>query len=175
MATIDIILLALFIPGFILGLVKGLVTQVVSLVSVVVGVIVAGRFAPDLTEIAMLQFGTQEGPTHVVCFILIFLVCALVMALVGRLITKLFKIATLGWLNRLLGAVFALFTTAILLGLLISVFEGLNASWNIVDPEKYADLRVWPLLRDFASGILPQLKVFVGQYLNPETAECTHV
>ncbi|MCR5327166.1 MAG: CvpA family protein [Bacteroidales bacterium] len=175
MATIDIILLALFIPGFILGLVKGLVTQVVSLVSVVVGVIVAGRFAPDLTEIAMLQFGTQEGPTHVVCFILIFLVCALVMALVGRLITKLFKIATLGWLNRLLGAVFALFTTAILLGLLISVFEGLNASWNIVDPEKYADLRVWPLLRDFASGILPQLKVFVGQYLNPETAECVHV
>ena len=172
MATIDIILLALFIPGFILGLVKGLVTQVVSLVSVIVGVIVAGRFAPDLTEVAMLQFGTQEGPTHIVCFIIIFLFCALLMALVGRLITKLFKIATLGWLNRLLGAVFALLTTALVLGLLISVFEGLNANWNIIDTEKLAELKVWPVLRDFASGILPQLKVFVGQYLNPETAEC---
>ena len=94
------------------------------------------------------------------------------MALVGHLVTKLFKVATLGWLNRLLGALFAIFTTALLLGLLISVFEGLNASWNIVDPEKLVDLKVWPVLRDFASGILPQLKVFVGQYLNPETAEC---
>lgn len=172
MATIDIILLALFIPGLILGLVKGLVTQVVSLVSVIVGVIVAGRFAPDLTEVAMTQFGTQETPTHIVCFIVIFLFCALLMALVGRLITKLFKIATLGWLNRLLGAVFGIFTTALLLGLLISVFEGLNSSWNLMDTEKIAELRVWPILRDFASGILPQLKVFVGQYLNPETAEC---
>ena len=56
-----------------------------------------------------------------------------------------------------------------------SVFEGLNANWNIVEAEKLADLKVWPVLRDFASGILPQLKVFVGQYLNPETAECVHV
>lgn len=172
MATFDIILLSLFVPALILGLVKGLVTQVVSLVSVVVGVIVAGRFSPDLTEVAMLQFGTEEGPTHVVCFILIFLVCVLVMALVGHLVTKLFKVATLGWLNRLLGALFALVTTALLLGMLISVFEGLNANWNIVEAEKLENLRVWPLLRDFASGILPQLKVFVGQYLNTETAEC---
>ncbi|MBO4671136.1 MAG: CvpA family protein [Bacteroidales bacterium] len=175
MATLDIILLALFIPGVILGLTKGLVAQVVSLISVVAGVILAGRYSPDLTEVAMLQFGTEAGPTHVVCFILIFLVCVLVFALIGILITKLFKIATLGWLNRLLGMAFGIFTTAIVLGMLISVFEGLNANWNIVEAEKLADLKVWPVLRDFASGILPQLKVFVGQYLNPETAECVHV
>ncbi|MBQ3821347.1 MAG: CvpA family protein, partial [Bacteroidales bacterium] len=82
MATFDIILLAIFLPGIILGIAKGLVTQVVSLVSVIVGAILAGRFAPNLTDVAMLQFGTQEKTTYVVCFILIFLVCVLVMALV---------------------------------------------------------------------------------------------
>ena len=142
MATIDIILLALFVPGIIIGIAKGIITQIVSLLSVIVGAILASRFSPDLTQVAMLQFGTEEPVTHVVCFIAIFLISALVMALVGHLITKLIKVATLGWLNRLLGGLFAIFTTALLLGLLISVFEGLNASWNIVAPEKFEDLKV---------------------------------
>ena len=166
MATFDIILLALFLPGIILGLAKGVVTQIVSLVSVVVGLIVASRFSPELTQIAMLQFGTEEPVTHVVCFILLFLACALLMALVGNLITKLIKVATLGWLNRLLGMLFSIFTTALLLGLLISLFEGLNANWGIIDPEKLADLKVYPILRDFSAGIVPQLKVFIDQCFN---------
>ena len=116
------------------------------------GAFVASRFSPDLTKVAMLQFGSDEKVTYIICFILIFLVCALVMALVGSLITKLFKIATLGWLNRLLGALFAAFTTALVLGLLISAFDGLNSSWNFVDPASLENLKVYHLLRDF-SGV----------------------
>ena len=164
MAVLDIILLVLFIPGIIHGAVKGLVTQVVSLVSVFVGAFIAGRFAPDLTKVAMLQFGGGERVTYILCFIVIFLACALIMALVGHLITKLFKVATLGWLNRLLGAVFSVFTTALILGLLISAFEGLNTSWEIVAPEKLEGYKVYPLLRDFSSAILPQLKIFFSQW-----------
>lgn len=165
MEVLDIILLALFIPGIIFGLVKGVIMQVVSLLSVVVGAIVAGRFAPDLTQVAMLQFGSNERATYIICFIIIFLAVALVMALVGKLITKLFKIATLGWLVRLLGALFSIFTTALLLGLLISAFEGLNASWEIVDPARLEACKVYPALRDFAAAILPQVKVFFEQWI----------
>ena len=166
MATFDIILLALFIPGIIMGLAKGVVGQIVSLVSVIAGIILASRFSPDLTQVAMEQFGTEEPVTHVICFILILLVTALVVGLVGKLITKLIKIATLGWINRLLGMVFSIFTTALVLGILISLFEGLNADWGIVEQEKLADLKVYPILRDFSAGIVPQLKVFIDQCFN---------
>lgn len=166
MQILDIILLVLFVPGIVHGLVKGLITQVVSLLSVFVGAIVAARFAPDLTQIAMLQFDSEERVTYILCFIVIFLACALVMALVGHLITKLFKIATLGWLNRLLGAVFSVFTTALLLGLLISAFEGLNASWELVEPEKLEGYKVYPRLRDLATAVLPQLRLFFEQWIN---------
>ena len=166
MQTLDIILLALFIPAVIHGAVKGLISQVVALVSVFVGAILAGRFAPDLTQIAMLQFGSEEKVTYIICFVVIFLACTLVMALVGHLITKLFKAAALGWLNRLLGAVFAIFTTALVLGLLISAFEGLNESWNLVDPEKLEGYQVYPRLKEFSSAILPQLKLFFSQWVS---------
>ena len=168
MEVLDIVLLALFAPAIIVGVAKGLVTQVVSLASVVVGLIVASRFAPQLTQIAMLQFDSEEKVTYIICFVLIFLVCALVMAFIGALITKLFKIATLGWLNRLLGGFFAICTTALVLGLLISAFEGLNAGWHLVDPEKLTNLKVYPILRDFSSALFPQIKLFLAQYITPE-------
>jgi len=166
MEVLDIILLALFIPGIILGLAKGLIVQVASLLSVVMGAIVAGRFAPDLTQVAMLQFDSGERVTYIICFIVIFLAVALVMSLVAHLITKLFKIATLGWLNRLLGALFSIFTTALVLGLLISAFEGLNASWELVAPEKLEPCKIYPRLRDFATAILPQARIFFEQWIS---------
>lgn len=174
MNTIDIILLALFVPGIVLGLVKGLVIQVVSLVSIFISAILAGRFSQSLADVMLLQFDNADPKLlYVISFILIFLTCTLVFSLIGKLVTKLFKIAALGWANRLLGAIFAVFTTAFLLGLLISVFEGLNASWGIVDGEKFEDLRIWPILRNFSSQLIPQLKVFVGQYITPD--QCTAV
>ncbi len=166
MQPVDIILLVLFVPGIIHGAVKGIIIQVVSLLSVFAGAIVAGRFAPDLTPVVMLQLGSDERVTYILCFVVLFLATALIMALFGRLVTKLFKIATLGWLNRLLGAVFAIFTTALVLGLLISAFEGLNTSWELVSPEKLEGLKVYPVLRDFSSTILPQLKIFFSQWVN---------
>ena len=166
MQVLDIILLVLFIPGIIYGLVKGLIIQIVSLLSVAVGAIVAARFAPDLTQIAMLQFGSEERVTYILCFVVIFLAVALVMALVAHLITKLFKAATLGWLNRLLGALFSIFTTALLLGLLISAFEGLNSSWELVPPEQLEGLKVYPRLKDLATAVLPQLRIFFEQWIN---------
>lgn len=178
MGTIDIVLLALFIPGIIMGFAKGVISQIVSLISIVVGAVVASRFAQDVADVALLQFTGVDGKLmYVICFTLLFLTCVLVMAIVGKLITKLFKIATLGWINRLLGAVFSIVITAFLLGLLISVFEGLNSSWEIADPEQFADLKIWPALRDFAAGILPQLKIFISDYVAPATAsgQCTNV
>ena len=172
MEIADIILLALFIPGFIYGIAKGLVMQIVSLVAVIAGAVLAVRFSPGLADVLTTQFGGDGRVAYLISFILIFLACALVLSLIGHLITKLFKIATLGWLNRLLGALFSLFTTAIVVGLLISAFEGLNADWGLIDEEKIANLRVWPILRNFASGIFPQIKVFVEQYItSPEQCQ----
>ena len=178
MGTIDIVLLALFIPGLILGFAKGIIMQVVSLVSLIVGAVVASRFAQEVADVALLQFSGVDGKVmYVICFALLFLACVLVMMLVGKLITRLFKAATLGWINRLLGALFSLFITAFALGFLISVFEGLNESWNIVDPEQFADLKVWPALRDFSGWILPQLKLFISDQMAPAAAaeQCTSV
>lgn len=178
MGTIDIVLLALFIPGIIQGFVKGIITQIVSLISIAAGAVVASRFAQDVADVALLQFTGVDGKLmYIICFVLLFLACVIVMAIFGKLITKLIKIATLGWINKLLGALFSLFITAFVLGLLISVFEGLNASWHIVDPESFADLKIWPALRDFSSGILPQLKLFISDYVAPAAApgECATV
>lgn len=164
MAVLDIILLILFIPGIIYGLAKGIIKQLVALAAIFMGAFIAGRFAPDLCKVAMLQFGSSERGTYIICFLLIFILTALFMALVGHFITKLFKIANLGWFNRLLGALFAIVSTALILGLLINAFEGLNTSWELVSPDKLAEYKVYNILGGFSSKLLPQLDSFFSQW-----------
>lgn len=168
MAVFDIILLLLLALAIISGFYKGLVTQIISLSSIVVGLVVASRFTSELTKVAMAQFGSEEKVTYIICFVVIFLACALVMALLGALLTKVIKIATLNWLNRCLGAIFALLSAALVLGLLLSAFEGLNESWGFIDPQKYADLKVYAILRDFATSLFPQIKLFFAKFVTSE-------
>ena len=92
---------------------------------------------------------------------LIIIVAAVVLNLIGALITKALKALSLGFLNRLLGLVFAILKVALILGLVILLFETLNSSLHIVKPETTADTVVYNALKNAAEKVFPILKTFV--------------
>lgn len=98
---------------------------------------------------------------NVISFALIAIVTALVLHLVGALITKALKAVSLGFLNRLLGLVFAVLKVGLVLGLLILLFETLNSSLGLVKPEKLENAVVYGALRDASNAIFPILKTLV--------------
>ena len=132
MGTLDISLLACFIPALVTGVTKGFVEQVVALVAVLLGAWLAFRFSATLAAWLAPTFSIDARLLHVISFAVILILVIVLLHLLGRLITSVLKLVMLGWLNRLLGLVFAIFKAALVLGLLITVFEGLNAQWGIV-------------------------------------------
>jgi membrane protein required for colicin V production len=79
--------------------------------------------------------------------------------LLAKLLTKVVEMATLGWLNRVLGLVLSLFVTALVLGLLATVFDALNQRFQLVTESKVLSESVlYPILRDFADLVFPFLK-----------------
>ena len=64
-------------------------------------------------------------------------------------------------MNRLLGLVFGVLKVALILGLVILLFETLNSSLHIVKPEATADAVVYNALKNAANAIFPILKSFV--------------
>lgn len=162
MAILDIILLVCFVPAIVAGLSKGFVKQLVDLASILIGAWAAFHFSKMVSEWLQTQLTMDPKLLYVLSFAIIVVVTVLILNLVGQLICKVVNIASLGWLNRLAGLLFGILKVALILGLVIMVFEGLNEKWELVSPDKLENAVVYGWLKNFASTIFPYLKNLVS-------------
>ena len=161
MAILDIILLLCFVPAIVSGISKGFVKQVVDLAAILLAAWAAFHFSTVMGEWLCQYITLEKSILNVISFILIIIVTAVVLNLVGALITKALKAVSLGFVNRLLGLVFAILKVAVILGLVILLFETLNSTLHIVKPEATADAVVYNALKEAAEKVFPILKTFV--------------
>jgi membrane protein required for colicin V production len=158
MSILDIILLVCFIPAVIRGISKGFVEQLIALLSIIIGAWVAYHFGSTLSEWAAGYLQVNEKVLNVICFTLIIIVAVVILFLIGRLITGVIKIVMLGWLNRLLGLVFALLKAALVLGLVVTLIDSLNSLIGLISQEALDESFMYQGLKNFADAVFPYLK-----------------
>ena len=164
MNTIDIILLICFIPAVIRGISKGFIEQAVALISLVASIWIAYHFSDILGIWLAPYLQVSEPVLKIISFALLVIVVVLVLYLVGKLLSKLVKTVMLGWLDKLFGITFAMFLTCIILGLLIIVFESINATMCLVPEETIASSILYAPIRDFTYAIFPFFRQWLGSF-----------
>jgi membrane protein required for colicin V production len=160
MATLDIILLICFIPGIIRGISKGFLEQALSLAGIVLSVWAAFKFSALVCGWLKPYLSLSETTLNVVAFALILIAVSIVVLLVAKLLTKVLEMSMLGWLDKILGLVFALVVNALLLGVFVILFDTLNLKFGFVKPEVLDGSVVYTTLRDFCYLVFPYLKAF---------------
>jgi membrane protein required for colicin V production len=158
MNIVDIILLICFIPALIQGFRKGFISQIIAIVSIIAGAWVSFRFAGVLGQWLCQYINSPEQVLTVAAFALIFIAAAVVMALLGKLLEKVIKLVMLEWLNKVLGVVFSLGTSALAIGLIIMIFCSLNNTYGIVGEEILNDSVLFTPLKNISYTIFPYLK-----------------
>ncbi len=158
MSTPDIIILLCFLPALIRGVMKGFIEQAVALVSLVLGAWLAFKFSTVVGEWLQPFFKVSETVMHVISFAVIMIAVVLVLFVIGKLLTGISKIVMLGWLDRLLGLVFALLIAGLLVGIGIILFDTLNAKFELVDNAILDEAVLYSPLRDIAYTVFPYLK-----------------
>lgn len=161
MAILDIILLLCFVPAIVLGISKGFVKQLVEILAILVGAWAAFRFSSALSMYLAQYLTFDKQVIRVICFVIILIVAALLLSLLGEMLTRFLKLASLGWINHLLGLIFGVVKTSFILGLLILLFEALNNSLQFVRDGALDNAVVYQALKNFANSIFPYLKFFV--------------
>ncbi len=158
MSTPDIIILLCFLPALIRGVMKGFIEQAVALVSLVLGAWLAFKFSTVVGEWLQPFFKVSETVMHVISFAVIMIAVVLVLFVLGKLLAGISKIVMLGWLDRLLGLVFALLIAGLLVGIGIILFDTLNAKFELVDNTVLDEAVLYTTLRDIAYTVFPYLK-----------------
>ncbi len=136
MNVIDIIILVILLFAAVRGFLKGLFDAVASLVAIVAGVFCAIHFsyyAENFLTSSVLEWSEQTN--RIVAFAVTFLGVVLAVVFVGKILTKLADITALGLLNKILGAIFGVLKWAVLLSIIIMLFDKFNKTIPFVDKE----------------------------------------
>lgn len=157
MVVIDIVLGALILFGLIRGLMKGLFVEVASLIALIAGIYGAIHFSNFAADFLMDHVDWDEKTINITAFAITFVVIVLAISLAGKALTKLADFAALGFLNKLLGAVFGGLKIALILSIVLLVFARLNKTIPFVSDEQIEDSLLYEPVKSLAPIILPSL------------------
>lgn len=158
MNTVDIIILVALVPFLIQGIKKGFVSQLTALVSLILGIWLAIKFSPLVVGYIQPYLELTDAVLKVIAFVLVLVVVVLLLNLVGKLLEKFLKMVMLGWLDKLLGLVLALLKGAILVGLLIVLFNTLNTNFDLVPEDVLNESVLYPIFKDAVYTVIPYFK-----------------
>lgn len=146
MSTIDIIILACFLPALYFGIKNGLVKQLISLCVVFFGIKLSILFSQPVAVWLTEKVGITEVWSKSASFLVIFLAVAVVLSLVGRLIEKIIKISLLEWLNKLLGVVLSIAICGLVVAIAIHLVDRANDVMHFISDDKLAESKLWPVI-----------------------------
>ena len=89
---------------------------------------------------------------------MILVIVFIALGLLGKLLESILRIVTLGWINKLLGLLFALLKALLIIGLLILAFNSLNTTFGIVKPEIINESVLYGPFKEAAETIFPYIK-----------------
>ena len=132
MSWLDIIILLPLLIGLVRGLMKGLVIEITSIVAIILGVLGSRLWGAMFATWLLRQFAWPESVCVVLAYALLFVGISILLHLVAKLLTKLFKKVSLGWLNRLLGGIFGTLKWAIIVLTLVLCVHRLDEQFQFI-------------------------------------------
>lgn len=157
MNTIDIVIAIILIFGTINGFIKGLFIEITTLVGLVLGVYGAIHFSYFLGGFLKDSVTWDESMIQVVSFAGTFLIILIALVLLGKALTKIAETIALGFFNKILGAVFGLLKYALILSIVLTVYDHINRSIRFVEKVKVKESVLYEPVKNFAPAIFPNL------------------
>lgn len=121
MNWLDITILVIFAAGMIQGLVKGFVRQAFSLIGLILAIIVAFRYH-DLLARYLSKWIQHPVALTVISFVIILVVVILLFKLIALAARAAIAAVQVGWIDRLVGGVFGLLRSVLLVAVLFALF-----------------------------------------------------
>lgn len=132
MNTLDLIILMPIVLGFVFGLFKGLIKELASLAAIVLGIYGAKLFAPSVSGLLINKFDFSIKTALPTAYLILFISIAILLLFLSKILDKIFDSIALGGLNKFLGGLFGALKYALIVSVLLNVFDGLDSRFPII-------------------------------------------
>ncbi|MGN0186575.1 MAG: CvpA family protein [Paludibacteraceae bacterium] len=155
MSIIDIVLLIPLAYGLIRGLFRGFFKEIASVVGIVLGMWAARAFAPTIADWLATLCNYAQSVLVPVAYLVTFLAVAIVLHVLAFFLEKLFRFASLGWLNKLAGALFGVLKVWLILSVCVLCFDMINSHVHMMEQEKIDESTLYKPTKMLIDKCLP--------------------
>jgi membrane protein required for colicin V production len=171
MNYIDIVLGILLLFAAINGFRKGLISELASLAALILGIWGAIEFSDITSEFIVENLNWTSEHLNIISFAVTFVVIVILVHIVGSVVNKLVETIMLGFVNKLAGLVFGILKSALILSIILVVFDKIDEDIKILSSKVKAESRLYEPIRNFAPSIFPFINIWDDREENGRNEE----
>ena len=157
MNYIDIAIVGLVIFGAVKGFSKGFIIEAASLIALILGLIGALLFSSTVGTLLESFIDVDRIPPSGVLFILTFIAIIIGINLLAKFLTRVLKMAALGGLNRLLGAVFGGLKFILILSAITLILDQFEFLFTFMEDDIIDESQFYEPIKSIGSVVLEWL------------------
>lgn len=158
MSFLDIILGVLLLYGCIRGIWNGFFVELASLVSLLIGVFLAIKFSFVIKSILENHVSWNPKTIQIAAFILTFILVVIGISFLARFFTTLANFAGLGCFNKLLGGLFGVLKTILIVSISLNFFQKLNSNYTFVKKQTLDQSLFYNPIQKVAGYVYPSIE-----------------
>jgi len=155
MNWLDAIIVVVLILSLVTGFINGLVKEVASLAALILGIWGAIKFSSFTAEKLYDYFDMTGRYVGIIAFLITFGLIVVLIHFIGILADKVVNAASLGFINRILGIVFGLLKSVLIMSVFFVVLNALDARRSFLPKKTIEESKFYNPISDIAPAIFP--------------------
>jgi membrane protein required for colicin V production len=155
MNWIDATIVVILIISMVMGFINGLVKEVASLAALILGIWGAIKFSAFTAEKLYDYFDMSGQYVGVVAFLITFGIIVVIIHFIGIIVNKIVDAVALSFVNRLLGIVFGLLKSVLIMSVLFVVLNSIDARKSFLPKDTIEESIFYNPISDIAAAIFP--------------------
>lgn len=153
MNVFDIIILLPISYGLVRGLFKGFVKEVVSFTSIIIALVVTEILKLPFANLLQSMMDISGKTAMIISYLFLFIATLIVVLLLSNIIHSILKAISLGGLNSLLGGFLGALKWAILISIVINVFDAIDSKFHFANEDKKEQSISYYQIQKLAPGL----------------------
>jgi membrane protein required for colicin V production len=155
MNWIDLIIVVILILSLVMGFINGLVKEVASLAALILGIWGAIKFSSYTAGKLYDYFDMTGHYVGIIAFLVTFGIIVVIIHFIGILADKIVNAAALGFVNRLLGIIFGLLKSVLIMSVFFVILNAIDARRPFLPKETIERSIFYTTISDIAPVIFP--------------------
>lgn len=171
MIVIDLLIGAYLVFKIYKGFKNGFISELSSLLAIVISLFVATHYYDYMLSFMQMFIKSDVNDMTVFARVITFVLTMLLVLLGSSFLTKLADFSQMGLFNKILGSIFGLMKSILILSIFLNIFAKFNAGKLIVSPSHINQSKLYYPMMEVSHTVFPIFGSWYAQYVYAPDAE----